>query len=118
MHISLTSSYISSNIQYYFQDFKMISIEQWRGQIGSFHCPLPHDEDEEAERLWRFMNKETPTYSERYNMNCGCSEDDLVKRGVHKSVIEDELIKGGIEPNPGPGPYEMVSLLNNMRVCS
>ena len=97
----------------------MISIEQWRAQIGSFCCRGgPHDEDRETERLWRFLNKKPPMYSERYRMYCYTSEEDLVKGGTHKTVIEDELIKGGVESNPGPGLQEMVSLLNNMRVCS
>ena len=99
----------------------MISIEQWRAKIGSFSCRGEPEEEEyaAANRLWRCMYWEPPGYSERYKKHCGTSaEEDLVKSANHKTVIEDDLIKGGIEPNPGPGLYEMVSVLYTMRVCS
>ena len=100
----------------------MVTIEQWRAQIGSFSCrgePEDDSGDRESERLWRLLEKKPPMYSERYRMNCDIiHEEDLVRGANHETVIEDELIKGGIESNPGPGLQEMVSLLNNMRVCS
>ena len=75
----------------------MVSIEQWRASIGSFSCRGGPEEDEDS----------------YHDCTCDCdtsSEEDPVKRGNHETVIEDELVKGGIEPNPGPGLHEMVSL--------
>ena len=37
------------------------------------------------------------------------SEEDLVTKSNCATVIEDKLVRGGVETHPGPGPSNLVS---------
>ena len=99
----------------------MVTTEQWRARIGSFRCRGVKEEEEDVnDRFWRWMDRSTPCYSKRYTDNC----DDFVKdvnqekSGNHETVTEDELLRSGVEPNPGPGPsWQMVCFQPNVVEC-
>ena len=72
---------------------------------------MKEDEEDVNERFWRWMDRSPPCYSKIYTQN----SDDFVndvnqeKSGNHVIVTEDELLKSGVEPNPGPGSsWQMV----------
>ena len=85
----------------------MITLDQWRARIGGYRCRGVKEEEEPSDYLYRQINKAPPVYSNLYRKNY-----DENRSERHGSVIKVELIRGGVEQNPGPGPSpKLVSTL-------
>ena len=106
----------------------MIGIDHWRARIGSFSCRgvsgSSHRADCDCDMcgLKRFNHdlancptcpKKKSKCAKHYVKAPGdcekASEEDLVTKSNCATVIEDKLVRGGVETHPGPGPSNLVS---------
>ena len=106
----------------------MIGIDHWRAKIGSFSCRgdpgSSHRDDCDCLMCGRqklnISQANCPTCSkkkskcfkphEKSSGDCEkASEEDPVTKNNCATVIEDKLVRGGVETHPGPGPSNLVS---------
>ena len=106
----------------------MIGIDHWRARIGSFSCRGVPGSSHRADcdclicELKRFniscancptCPKKNSKCSKPYGKASGdcekASEEDPVTKNNCATVIEDKLVRGGVETHPGPGPSNLVS---------
>ena len=95
----------------------MVTLDTWRARIGGFSCRGQPSTNYDCIyncmmcALKRQNTSDCPktkpkTYSKNY---IKASEEDLVTKSNHASVIDIELVRSGVETHPGPGSSNLVS---------
>ena len=106
----------------------MVTIDTWRARIGGFSCrghPSSNYDCINNCMMCDLKRKNSnccdenrpKTYSKNY---VKASEEDLVTKSNHATVINIKLVRAGVETHPGPGSSNLVStfiFIVNVLMC-
>ena len=95
----------------------MVTIDTWRARIGGFSCRGHRSSnydcinnclmcDLKKKNTSNCPKTKQKTFSKNY---IKASEEDIVTKSNHATVIDIELVRSGVETHPGPGSSNLVS---------
>ena len=98
----------------------MVTIDTWRARIGGFSCRGHRSSNYGCINnclMCDLKKKNTPNCPKTKQKTCSknyikACEEDIVTKSNHATVIDIELVRGGVETHPGPGSSNLVSTFN------